>query len=1193
MLDFFKSLFGDKNKRELEKLWPIVEQINQQFEGLDTLSDEELRGKTDEFRQRIKESVADIERRREEIRRELGGVEDDAPHIGNGQAADGQTADGSAADGGVAVSGDGQGTTSSAGSPAIAEAEPLQQIDEEVELTLNERKALYEELDSLEEDWLETVEATLDALVPEAFAVIKETCRRMLGEEWEAGGAKITWDMIPYDVQLLGGVVIHQGRIAEMKTGEGKTLVAVMPVYLNALVGRGVHLVTVNPYLAQRDAEWMGPIFGFHGLTVDVVDKYDPHSEGRRKAYQADITYGTNNEFGFDYLRDNSFVVEPEQLVQRPHHFAIVDEVDSVLIDEARTPLIISGPVPQSNDDRFKELKPTIDKLVYAQQKLVAKFASDGERKLKERDEALEAGDRRAAADLEEEAGLSLLRAVRGFPRNKKLQKLLQEPGVEQLVRKTEFFYLQDNAKNMPFVDDELYFALEEKQHAIEMTDKGRDFAARTAGLETDLFVLPDLGEGVAVIESEIEQKRRELEESLEKDEMLDEEKKENKLMNDSNLLEKEIEERKRELYNMYSERAERLHAIEQLLKAYALYEKDVEYIVQEDKVQIVDQHTGRVLSGRRYSDGLHQAIEAKEEVQVQAATQTYATITLQNYFRMYDKLSGMTGTAETESEEFWKIYEMDVVVVPTNKPIRRDDRDDLVFRTKREKYRAAIDQISEYHEKGQPVLVGTTSVEVSETLSRMLKRSNIKHNVLNAKRDRAKAEAQIIAEAGQKGAVTIATNMAGRGTDIKLGPGVIDVGGLSILGTERHESRRIDLQLRGRSGRQGDPGGSQFYVSLEDDLMRLFKSDRVAKVMDRLNLEEGAVITHPWVNKSIERAQKKVEQNNFGIRKRQLEYDDVLNAQRQVIYDRRLHALKGERFHGEVLEMLQEVIAKIVEKHYGEGDLEEMREEVIRTLAFDFELDRERFATLGEDGVGQFLYDKSIEFYRNKRDALARPFAEGMRQVMLRDEETRPSRVFVDFTDGRRLLRAVVKVEDAIGTHGRVINDTLERTAMLNIIDEKWTEHLRELDEVKEGVGLRAYGQRDPLIEYKMEAFKLFAEMIEEINNDVVSFVFKAGPLVSDESARQKTTQRRRLDPNRAKVRHDSMQPNYGVNAGAQQQSSSENDPSAQREPVVVGDKIGRNDRVTIQNPSTGQTQTLKYKHAERKLDEGWILLS
>ncbi len=1177
MIDFFQSLFGDKNERELKKLWPVVEQINQEFEKLASLSDEELRGKTAEFKQRIREAVKDIESRQAEIRAQLRGA---AATASNGQEGAPSTAPG--------TSGNGQATDA-----AVVESVDGQDSDEE-ELSLRERQSLYEELDRLDEQWLEVAEATLDVLVPEAFAVVKETCRRMVGKQWEAGGSTITWDMVPYDVQLLGGIVLHQGRIAEMKTGEGKTLVAVFPLYLNALAGRGCHLVTVNPYLAQRDAEWMAPIFEFHGLTVDVIDKYEPHSEGRRGAYRADITYGTNNEFGFDYLRDNSFVIEPDQLVQRGHHFAIVDEVDSVLIDEARTPLIISGPVPQANDDRFKELKPTIEKLVYAQQKLVASFASEAEQKLKERDAALEAGDRRRASELEEEAGLALLRASRGFPRNKKLQKLMQEPGVAQLKQKTEYFYLQDNAKNMPFVDEALYFALEEKQHAIEMTEQGREFAARTAGEDADLFVLPDLGEEIASIENKYKEQRARLEEEIEQDDSLSEEKKQNKLMNDLRLLEKEEEDEKRRLYNLYSERAERLHAIEQLLKAYTLYEKDVEYIVQDGRVQIVDEHTGRVLSGRRYSDGLHQAIEAKEDVQVQAATQTYATITLQNYFRMYEKLSGMTGTAETEAEEFWKIYEMDVVVIPTNKPIARVDKDDLVYKTKREKYRAAIEKIQEYNKNGQPVLVGTTSVEVSETLSRMLKRAGIKHNVLNARRDRAKAEAQIVAEAGQMGAVTIATNMAGRGTDIKLGPGVRERGGLAILGTERHESRRIDLQLRGRSGRQGDPGESQFYVSLEDDLMRLFGSDRVAKVMDRLGLEEGEVITHPWVNKSIERAQKKVEQNNFAIRKRQLEYDDVLNAQRQVIYDRRLHALKGERFHGEILEMLQEVIGKIVERHYGDGNLDEMRAEVLRKLAFEVEMDREQFVRLGEDGVGQFIYDRALEFYRRKREALARPFAEGMKQVLQQDEDKRPSRVFVDFTDGRRLLRAVVKVDEAVGTRGRIINDTLERTAMLNIIDEKWTEHLRELDEVKEGIGLRAYGQRDPLIEYKMEAFKLFTEMLEDVNEEVVSFVFKAGPLVSEQAARRPTAPRRRLDPNRAKVQHDSMDPSYGVKTGAAEQSSAaERDPTTAKETVVVGDKIGRNERVTIQNPATGQTQTLKYKHAERKLEEGWVLIS
>ena len=1152
MIDFLKSLFGDKNERELKKIWPIVQEINEYYKDLKNLTDDELRAKTKDFRQKIRESVVDIEDRIKEVQDTLRGAMEQQAIGGDGQVA-----------------------------------------DDVVELTLEERQYLYKELDDLEQEWLETVEDTLDELLPEAFAVVKDTCRRMVGKEWEAGGTIITWEMIPYDVQLVGGIVLHQGRIAEMKTGEGKTLVAVMPVYLNALADRGVHLVTVNPYLAQRDAEWMGPIFEFHGLKVDVIDKYEPHTEARRSAYNADITYGTNNEFGFDYLRDNSFVIEPEQLVQREHYFAIVDEVDSVLVDEARTPLIISGPVPQANDSRFDELKPSIEKLVYAQQKLVARFVGEGERKLQERDKAEEEGDRKKAADLEMEAGVALLRASRGFPKSKKYQKLLNETGIAQLIQKTEFFYLQDNAKNMPFIDDELMYALDEKQHAIEMSEKGRQFAAKAAGESPDLFILPNMGEEIVNLENEYNEKLRTLEEDLNTREDLTEEKRDNKLMNDQRLYQKEFQENKRELYNLYSDRAERLHAIEQLLRAYTLYEKDDEYIVQDGKVMIVDQHTGRVLSGRRYSDGLHQAIEAKESVRVQAATQTYATITLQNYFRMYEKLSGMTGTAETEAEEFYKIYKMDVVVIPTNEPVVRLDLDDLIFKTKREKYTAVLDKIREYYERGQPVLVGTTSVDVSETVSRMLTRSKITHNVLNAKRDRAKQESLIVAEAGRKGGVTIATNMAGRGTDIKLAPGVIELGGLAILGTERHESRRIDLQLRGRSGRQGDPGESQFYISLEDELMRLFGPDRVARVMDRLNLEEGTVITHPWVNKSIERAQKKVEQNNFAIRKRQLEYDDVLNAQRQVIYDQRLYALKGERFRGEVLEMLQDVIKAVVDKHYGDGNLDEMREEILRTFAFDVEMDREKFASLGEEGVGQHVYDAAIDFYHRKREALASPFYQGMRQLMNSAEENKPVRVFVDFTDGRRLLRAVVKVEDALKSHGREINDTLERTIMLSVIDEKWTEHLRELDEVKEGIGLRAYGQRDPLVEYKMEAFKLFAEMMQTISHEVVSFVFKAGPLVDrQKQAQRPVASRRRLDPNRAQTQHDSAEPSYGASGGGTQ-SAADRDPTAKKKPVKVDQKYGRNDKVTIQNPSTGVTETVKYKHAERKLQQGWVLLS
>ena len=1138
MLDFITNLFGDKNKRIIKRQYEgIVEVIHEQTPQVRKLSDDALRGCTDEFKQQIKESLVDIEDRRDEIHALLR-----------------------------------RGTS-----------------EEGDALSLRDRQDLFDELDELEEEWLEVTDETLDEILPKAFAVVKEVCRRfseqrelrvkatdhdriiaqqrdyptIQGEwaiwpnNWEAGGTRITWAMVPYDVQLIGGVVLHRSNIAEMKTGEGKTLVAVAPVYLNALVGRGVHLVTVNPYLAQRDAEWMGPIFQFLGLTINVIDGYDAHSTGRRAAYRADITYGTNNEFGFDYLRDNSFVIDSEQLVQREHFFTIVDEVDSVLVDEARTPLIISGPVPRANKSRFDELKPAVDRLVQAQKRIVAGCVAEADRKLKKRDELLERGEDRQARDIEQEAGMALLRASRGFPRNKRLIKLLQEPGVEQLRRKTEFYYLQDNAKNMPLVDEALNYALDEKQHAIEPTEQGRVSVARAAGAEVDLFILPDIGEETAQYQREYEEKKQDLYDELQAREDLSEEKKQNKIQNDLRVLKNALDDRIRKLYATYSDRAERLHAIEQLLKAYTLYERDTEYIVQDEKVQIVDTHTGRVLPGRRYSDGLHQAIEAKEGVKVQAATQTYATITLQNYFRKYHKLAGMTGTAETEAEEFHKIYKMEVVVVPTNRPIARDDMQDLIFRSRREKYRAVIEKIDEYYRSGQPVLVGTTSVDVSETLSRMLKRAGIRHNVLNAKRDRAKQESLIVAEAGRRGAVTIATNMAGRGTDIKLGPGIVDLGGLAIIGTERHESRRIDLQLRGRSGRQGDPGESQFYMSLEDDLMRLFGPDRVASVMDRLNLEEGAVITHPWVTKSIERAQKKVEQNNFAIRKRQLEYDDVLNAQREVIYDRRMHALKGERFHGEVLDMLHKTIEEIVLRHHGEGEIDEMREELRRRLSFDYETDRQRVYDLGEEGVLDDIFEKAVEFYNRKCRALADAFYKSMVRLKESDAEKKPERVFVDFGDGHRRLRVVVKVDDVLETNGQEINSGLERSAMLTLIDEQWTEHLRSLDEVKEGIGLRAYGQRDPLVEYKVEAFRLFSEVLDDIGRNVVSFIFRAGPVVE---RRQRTPAQRRgrLDRKQARVRHDSAPPSFGV-AGSRSDGASR-DPSTRRQPVLAGQRVGRN---------------------------------
>ena len=1122
--NFFSGFFGDKNQRLIDRHYqPVVDEILSFENKVRSLTDEKLRAKTIEFKALIRESVEEIEARQREINSILQGVRTQTD-------ADRQ--------------------------------------EGEQDLSLSDRQDFIEEWDELEDEWFDVVRETLEDILPEAFAVVKEVCRRFAKKggltvkvtehdrtisskreyptiqgsvarwtnSWDAGGTQIVWDMVPYDVQLLGGVVLHRGNIAEMKTGEGKTLVAVAPVYLNALVGRGVHLVTVNPYLAQRDAEWMGPIFEFLGLTVDVIDGYEPHSPRRRDAYRADITYGTNNEFGFDYLRDNSFVTDPEQLVQRVHYYAIVDEVDSVLIDEARTPLIISGPVPTASQSRFDELKPAVERLVQKQKRIVAAFAAEAERLLKQRDEALAREDMKQAKELEQDAGLALLRASRGFPRNKKLVKLLQEPGVEQLRQKTEFFYLQDNAKNMPQVDEVLNYALDEKQHAIEPTSQGRTFVAKAAKAEVDLFILPDVGEETARFEQEYEQKKDTLYEEMRVRSDLSEEKRANKIQNDLRVLKNKLEDRKRTLYKTYAERAERLHAIEQLLKAYTLYERDTEYIVEHGKVQIVDKHTGRALPGRRYSDGLHQAIEAKEGVKVQAATQTYATVTLQNYFRMYTKLAGMTGTAETEAEEFHKIYEMDVVIVPTNEPIARTDKDDLIFRSRREKYRAVIEKIVEYHKSGQPVLVGTTSVDVSETLSRTLKRNSVPHNVLNAKRDRAKQESLIVARAGQRGAVTIATNMAGRGTDIKLAPDVRDRG-LAIIGTERHESRRIDLQLRGRSGRQGDPGESQFFISLEDNLMRLFGPDRVAGVMDRMKVEDDAVITHSWITKSIERAQKKVEQNNFAIRKRQLEYDDVLNSQREVVYDRRMHALKGERMQAEILEMLRKVIEEVVLQHHGEGNVEEMRMDLRRLLALDYEIDKERFFALGEAGVCEEVFEQAVAHYDRKRKALAEPFYQTIQEVSKRDVDGKLERVFVDFSDGHRVLRTVLKIEDILATQGQEINNGMERTVMLTLIDERWTEHLRSLDEVKEGIGLRAYGQRDPLIEYKMEAFNLFADVMEQIGRDVVAFIFRAGPVVERkqnthrfQAAGAPPKRRSMLDRQRARARKDVPRSSFGV---------------------------------------------------------------
>ncbi|MDZ7716298.1 MAG: preprotein translocase subunit SecA [Balneolaceae bacterium] len=1118
------SIFGTKSERDIKKVWPIVEEVKSFEDEIKALSDEELKQKTESFRQQIKEATKEIEADIESVR------------------------------------------------------ERLNSSDEE--MTVSEHRGLAEELDELEEEWLDTVEDVLEELLPEAFAVLKDTCRRFVGESWKVGGTENEWDMIPYDVQLVGAICMHQGKIAEMKTGEGKTLAAIFPAYLNALAGRGVHIVTVNNYLAKRDAEWNEPIFNFHGLEVDCIDLYDPNSEARRKAYQADITYGTNNEFGFDYLRDN-MVINSDQLVQRHHHFAIIDEIDSILIDEARTPLIISGPVPEdTRSQKYEELKPRVESLVNAQKKLVASLVKDAQKEL-------EAGN-------EEAAGLALYRAQRGFPKNRQYRKMMQVPENQKLVQQTEAFYLQDNARRLPEVDKELYYSVDPKMKAIEMTEKGQDFITRSDEDE-EFFVIPDLGTETTDIDEEIDELREEKIEEIKNQDDFSEEYKEKKIEEAKQEVKEERERRFSELHRLFAERSDRIHTVNQLLKAYTLFEREEEYIVQDGKVNIVDEHTGRVLSGRRYSDGLHQAIEAKESVKVEASTQTYATVTLQNYFRMYHKLSGMTGTAATEEGEFSDIYDLDVMIIPTNEPVIRDDKEDLVFRTKREKYNAAIDRIKEYHEKGQPVLVGTTSVDVSETMSRMLKRAGVPHNVLNAKQHA--KESDIVAQAGQPGSVTVATNMAGRGTDIKLAPGVREKGGLAILGTERHESRRIDLQLRGRAGRQGDPGESQFYVSLEDDLMQMFGSDRIAGVMDKLNFEEGEVITHPWITKSLERAQKKVEQNNFSIRKKQLEYDDVLNNQREVIYKRRKHALGGDELRSDIYDMLTDLSQRIVDQHYGNGEFEELRDTVLRFLAVDIELEPDEMGGMTEDDLVDHIIDRAYEAYRKKEEMIAEPLYQVIKNIEESEAENKPDRVQVIFTDGIRRMRVVVDVDKAIENEGHEVARALERTAVLSTIDDKWMDHLRELDSVKEGIGLRAFGQKDPLLEYKREAFEMFKDLLDEINQRAISIIWKAVPeMQADQQKLQQAQQQKaKVDMNRAKTQH-SDSTNMGYKQGAAQggQNGNQQQRSDQKpQPVTVEEEPGRNDYVKIQKPGSGKVIDIKWKKAKRMIEnDGWILI-
>ena len=971
--------------------------------------------------------------------------------------------------------------------------------------------------------------------MPEAFAVLKETAKRFKENEvveatatdldrelaakfdhiniegdkvyydnsWIAGGNTITWDMVPYNVQVLGGAVLHQGKIAEMATGEGKTLVATFPVYLNALAGRGVHVVTVNDYLAKRDSEWMGTIYEFLGLTVDCIDKHEPNSQARRNAYLADITYGTNNEFGFDYLRDN-MTGNPEELVQRKHHFAIVDEVDSVLIDDARTPLIISGPTPRGDHQEFDILKADVVKLYEAQKRLVTLCLAEAKKILT---------DPNATQEQKNHGANQLFRAYRGLPKNNALIKFLSEEGMKALMQKTEGFYLQEQQKNMHIIDDELYFVIDEKLHSVDLTEKGIDELTKAYN-DASFFILPDVGSEIAELER-------------------------------SGLSDDEKVMKKSELLRNFSEKSERLHTVQQLLKAYTLFEKDVDYVIMDNKIKIVDEQTGRIMEGRRWSDGLHQAVEAKENVHVEAATQTYATITLQNYFRMYHKLAGMTGTAETEAGEFWDIYKLDVVVIPTNKPIARIDAEDLIYKTKREKYNAVIDKIQEFVNEGRPVLVGTTSVEVSELLSKLLTRRGIKHNVLNAKLHA--KEAQIVKDAGQAGTVTIATNMAGRGTDIKLGPGVKEAGGLAIIGTERHESRRVDRQLRGRSGRQGDNGSSQFFVSLEDDLMRMFGSDRIAPLMDRLGLQEGEVIQHSMITKQIEKAQKKVEENHFGTRKHLLEYDDVMNSQREAIYEKRRHALFGERLSIDINNMMYDLGESLIERFHEVNDYEGLKLEVLSTMGIDLPFEEDEFKRSKVDVLAERLFDKALEVYNNKTRIIGErtlPIIENVHK------NTQYENILIPFTDGKKSMNVIVNLKKAVENGAKEISLSVEKFITLGIIDESWKEHLRELDELKHSVQNAHYEQKDPLLIYKFESFNLFKQMIQKINTDVISFLMRANVPMQDGS--QVREQRARaVDRSKLKEQRNDLLSQANSNTQERQVT----------QPVHVEKKVGRND--------------------------------
>ncbi|NEV92715.1 preprotein translocase subunit SecA [Psychroflexus sp. YR1-1] len=1110
-----KVFVGDKTKKDLKAITPIVDQIKSFESQFEAQSIDELRENTSRFKSKIKAATADLQAQINDLK---------------------------------------------------AKAEAEQDIDV--------KENFYTEIDELNEKVYQTTEEVLNEILPEAFATVKETAKRFFhnttlevtanefdrslsadkdyvtlegdkaiwSNSWDAAGKPVTWDMIHYDVQLIGGIAMHQGKIAEMQTGEGKTLVATLPMYLNALSGKGVHLVTVNDYLAKRDSAWMAPIFQFHGLSVDCVDYYKPNSAARRKAYNADITYGTNNEFGFDYLRDN-MSHSPEDLVQRPHHFAIVDEVDSVLIDDARTPLIISGPVPKGDVHEFENLKPQIAQIVEVQRKHLTGVLAEAKKLIK-------AGDTK-------EGGFQLLRVYRGLPKNKALIKFLSEEGVKQLLQKTENHYMQDNNREMHKVDAELYFTIEEKSNQIDLTDKGIEFLSGEDN--KDFFVMPEIGMEIAQIEKQ-------------------------------NLPKEEEAEKKEELYRDFSVKSERIHTLRQLLKAYTLFEKDTEYVVMDNKVKIVDEQTGRIMDGRRYSDGLHQAIEAKENVKIEDATQTFATVTLQNYFRMYNKLAGMTGTALTEAGEFWEIYKLDVMEIPTNKPIARDDKQDKVYKTKREKYNAIIEEVAQLSAQGRPILIGTTSVEISELLSRMLKLRSVPHNVLNAKLH--KREADIVAEAGKAGIVTIATNMAGRGTDIKLSKEVKEAGGLAIIGTERHDSRRVDRQLRGRAGRQGDPGSSQFYVSLEDNLMRLFGSEKIAKLMDRMGLEEGEVIQHSMISKSIERAQKKVEENNFGIRKRLLEYDDVMNAQREVIYKRRYNALFGERLRIDIANMIFDTAEVITASNAAANDFENFEFELIRFFSMNSPVTKAEFEKQPVQKTAGKVYKEAYENYKNKMISNAEEAFPVIKQVYEKQGE-KFERIAVPFTDGQKTLQVVTNLKKAYETEGKELMTDFEKNISLAIIDEAWKNHLRKMDELKQSVQLAVHEQKDPLLIYKFEAFELFKVMIEEVNKEVISFLFK-GELPKRDSE-QITEARQRRPKEQLQTQKDEIQ-NLDERAAESRRAGAQASQSQQPVETVVREqpKIGRNEKVTIKHVGSGEEKTLKYKQAIPMIDKGeWVLLN